>query len=126
MAPDTYLSEIIAAHRAQAASACRDIEALVDAAGRQAPARGFRLALGASGTSGLAVVAEVKRRSPSKGDLDWGLDPADVAAEYAAGGASCLSVLTDGAYFGGSADDLVAARARCALPVLRKDFTVDP
>ena len=72
------------------------------------------------------MVAEVKRRSPSKGDLDPGLDPAQLAGRYAEGGATCLSVLTDVEFFGGSAEDLVAARHACTLPVLRKDFTLAP
>ena len=73
----------------------------------------------------LAVIAEVKRRSPSRGDLMVDLDPVEVATSYADGGASCLSVLTDSEWFGGSADDLRAARAASGLPVLRKDFTID-
>ncbi len=90
-----------------------------------APARGFRDALEAVATSGdLAVISEIKRRSPSKGELAPGLDPVAIARQYEAGGAACLSVLTDVDFFGGSVDDLVAARAACALPVLRKDFTV--
>ncbi len=132
-----YLDSILAAHRAVAARDRRDPAATVDAArahlevalgtgGRGAP-RDFTAALVAgSEARGMAVISEIKRRSPSRGDLDPGLDPAVVAAEYESGGASCLSVLTDREFFGGSPADLEAARAACSLPVLRKDFTVSP
>jgi indole-3-glycerol phosphate synthase len=86
------------------------------------PPRGFRAALRAPG---LAVIAEIKRRSPAKGDLRLELDPAGLARQYEAAGASALSVLTDERYFRGSDDDLLAARAAVSLPVLRKDFTID-
>ena len=71
------------------------------------------------------MIAEVKRRSPSKGDLAVDLDPAATAAAYAAGGAACLSVLTDAEHFGGSAGRPAGRPGAVAIPVLRKDFTVD-
>ena len=120
----TYLDSILAVHRARAAADDRDLAWLVDQA-RSAPRpRDFRGAIVDS--SGLAVIAELKRRSPSKGDLNASLDPATLAAAYASGGATCLSVLTDAEHFGGSRDDLSEAREAVSLPVLRKDFTVSP
>ena len=118
----TYLDDILARHRREAAYDRRPIADLEKAVADLAPCRGFRAAL--ARTSGLGVIAEVKRRSPSKGDLFAGLEPGSLAADYEAGGAACLSVLTDGPSFGGSRADLRAARSGCALPVLRKDFTV--
>jgi indole-3-glycerol phosphate synthase len=88
------------------------------------PTRGFEAALRAD-PARLSVIAEIKRRSPSKGDLAPDLDPGATASAYESGGASCLSVLTDVHWFGGSVADLHAARDAVAIPVLRKDFTVD-
>jgi len=118
----TYLDAILARHRAEAADDDRSTDALIERARDTGPTRGFRAAL--SGRTDLAVISEVKRRSPSKGDLFPDLDPAALARSYEAAGASCVSVLTDEESFGGSAEDLVAARGAVALPVLRKDFTV--
>jgi indole-3-glycerol phosphate synthase len=119
----TYLDRILEHHRAVAQSDRRSIDGLLADVKHCAATRGFAAAL--RGAPTLTVIAEIKRRSPSKGDLFIDLDPATLAKAYESGGASCLSVLTDESFFGGSAADLQAAREACSLPVLRKDFTVD-
>ena len=119
----TYLDSILQWHRKRAHEDARTFEDLRLAALACAPARGFASAI--STTPHLAVIAELKRKSPSKGDLNIDLDPADIASMYQQGGASCMSVLTDVNHFGGSVSDLQIARSACSLPVIRKDFTVD-
>src|SRR5690606_6428738 len=102
----------------------RELERL---AGEMPPARGFAAAIQARLSAGEpAVIAEVKKASPSRGVIRADFDPAAIARAYEAGGAACLSVLTDVDFFQGSDAFLQQARAACALPVLRKDFTIDP
>jgi indole-3-glycerol phosphate synthase len=122
----TYLDSILVAHRRRAGADLRpqaELDRLVELL---PPTRGFAEALRArrGGAHEIAVIAEIKRRSPSKGDLALALDPATLAAEYARGGAAALSVLTDEAFFSGSVADLERASGAVALPILRKDFTV--
>lgn len=105
----------------------RPLEDLRARARSQAPARGFVQAIRDKHAAGeAAVIAEVKKASPSKGVIRADFRPAEIARSYQAGGAACLSVLTDVDFFQGSNAYLAEAREACALPVLRKDFTVDP
>ena len=119
----TYLDDIVAWHRQRASNDTRSFSDLLSEAKSSVPARGFASSI--RDTPHLAVIAEIKRKSPSKGDLNASLNPSELAQQYQRGGASCLSVLTDTNHFGGSVSDLQVAREACSVPVIRKDFTVD-
>ncbi len=118
---DVKREELVVARALHSEAALRDL-----AAAQSAP-RGFAAALRAKLAAGApAVIAEVKKASPSKGVIREHFVPAEIAASYARHGAACLSVLTDAQFFQGHADFLRQARAACDLPVLRKDFMIDP
>jgi len=118
------LDAIVAFHRGRAASDQRSTPRLLAEAGRVRSPPALLDALVRPGGEPVRVIAEVKRRSPSAGELRGDLDVAELAAAYDEGGAAAISVLTDGPHFGGSPDDVVTVHEATALPILRKDFTV--
>lgn len=116
------LDEILVDAEARAAATAADIDHLRTLAASAPKPRGFAAALAAPGRS---VIAEIKRRSPSRGPLAPGLDASAQAKRYAAGGAAAISVLTEPAHFDGSLDDLIAVENAVEIPVLRKDFVLN-
>ncbi|MCH7864833.1 MAG: indole-3-glycerol-phosphate synthase, partial [Proteobacteria bacterium] len=123
------LGQICAAKRDHVAARkeSHPLEGVLEAARNAPPPRGFTASLkSAVQAGGVGLIAEIKRASPSKGLIRGDFDPRALGLAYEAGGATCLSVLTDGPYFKGADADLTAARSAVGLPVLRKDFMLDP
>jgi indole-3-glycerol phosphate synthase len=125
------LARIVSHKRAELAEVSRNRTEIERRAANRTPARDFQKALTLNHSSGAldvrqpAIIAEIKKASPSKGIITHEFDPASTARAYVSGGAAALSVLTDRDFFHGDAADLEAARAACGIPVLRKDFTID-
>ncbi len=121
-----YLDKIIHSHRSAAAHEQRNLDDLVEQVSSLPQTRGFERHLRQASTQHLAVIAEIKRKSPSKGMIHEFVSVEQTSISYMQGGASALSILTDTEFFGGKNDDLTTARKFNYCPILRKDFTLKP